>query len=264
MVSMLVRRQFWHRAQGAAVHGRARLDLGHRRAPARRPASRLVGTSSQLPNVLTTPRAGRATARHAAEWYSYLARFWGPSRGTSLSEDVTASASKGGTALPTRRYCAERGAEKTTSWGRPVGRPLQPPWCAGLRGLAPPGRAPARRWAWYLGTTPAFGKRDSRRAAALSPVASNDCVEGQLSRKLGAPHGFGCQQTRMGVRGRRPMGSLGRRHRGWWDVRPTRRAAVVRSRSVARKSRTLLALLAATWDRPPAGALDWDGRSDCP
>ena len=89
-----------------------------------------------------------------------------------------------------------------------------------------------------MGTTPAFGKRDSRRAAALSPVAANDCVEGQRSRKLGAPHGFGCQQTRMGVRGRRPMGSLGRRHRGWWDVRPTRRAAVVRSRSVARKSRT--------------------------
>ena len=67
-----------------------------------------------------------------------------------------------------------------------------------------------------------------------------------------------------GARGRRPMGSLGRRHRGWWDVRPTRRAAAVRSRSVARTSRTLLALLAATWDRPPAGALDWDGRSDCP
>jgi hypothetical protein len=29
------------------------------------------------------------------------------------------------------------------------------------------------------------------------------------------------------------------------------------------RSRTLLTLLAAPWDRPPADALDWHGRSDC-
>jgi hypothetical protein len=49
----------------------------------------------------------------------------------------------------------------------------------------------------------------------------------------GAPHMvLAVNRRACGPRGRRPMGSLGRRHRGRGDVRPTRRAAAVHSRSV--------------------------------
>jgi len=98
---------------------------------------------------------------------------------------------------------------------------------------------------------------NSRRAAALSPVGARDCVEGQRSRKRGA-YMVLAHQTRLRAVGGVPWEAWADVNVAWRDVRPTRRAAAVRSRSVGQDVANLAHAAAATWDRPPAGALDWD------